>query len=100
MQDVELELSTAAIEPAAPDGIEIVPATPEHDRGAYAVALEADADIPAPETIVPGDFEAWRRGTSARSPRASCRSSRSSNGTVVGYARRSDGSPRTPTSTG
>jgi len=51
------DLSTVTIEKAAPDGIEIVAATPEHDRGAYAVALEADADIPSGTPIITGDFE-------------------------------------------
>ena len=43
-----------------PDGIAIVAAAPEHDRGAYEVALEADADIPSGEPIVSGPFEQWR----------------------------------------
>jgi mycothiol synthase len=59
MQDVFLELATVEIEPRVPDGIEIFTATPEHDRGAYEVALEADADIPSGEPIVSGPFEEW-----------------------------------------
>jgi predicted N-acetyltransferase YhbS len=61
MQDVELELVSSSVEPEVPTGIEIVPAIAEHDRGVYEVALEAVADIPSPETIVPGDFEDWRQ---------------------------------------
>jgi RimJ/RimL family protein N-acetyltransferase len=59
MQDVAIDLSQAEVDGAAPEGIEIVPLAPEHDRGAYAVALEADADIPSAETIVTGTFEQW-----------------------------------------
>lgn len=44
MQDVFLELAHAEVDAASPEGIEIVPFTAEHDRGAYEVALEADAD--------------------------------------------------------
>jgi len=61
MQDVTLNLSTATVDETAPEGVEIVAATPEHDRGAYAVALEADADIPSGTPIVTGDFETWHR---------------------------------------
>lgn len=60
MQDVELELAGWNGEVSVPDGIEIVPAHEEHDRGAYAVALEADADIPSGEPIRSGEFEQWR----------------------------------------
>ena len=42
-----------------PDGIAIVAADAEHDRGAYEVALEADADIPSGEPIVSGPYEQW-----------------------------------------
>ncbi len=59
MQDVFLELATTDVQPSAPAGIEILVATPEHDRGAYAVALEADADIPSGEPIVSGPYEQW-----------------------------------------
>jgi GNAT superfamily N-acetyltransferase len=60
MQDVFLELATAVVEPAVPAGVEIVPLSPEHDRGAYAVALEADADIPSGEQHASGTFEQWQ----------------------------------------
>ena len=59
MQDVFLELADVEIEPHVPEGISIAPASPEHDRGAYEVALEADADIPSGEPIVSGPFEEW-----------------------------------------
>jgi mycothiol synthase len=60
MQDVFLELATAHVEPSPPAGIAIVPLTPEHDRGTYEVALEADADIPSGEQHSSGTFEQWR----------------------------------------
>ena len=41
------------------EGISIDAARPEHDRGAYEVALEADADIPSGEPIVSGPYEEW-----------------------------------------
>ncbi len=59
MQDVTLDLEQAPAGAPAPEGIEIVPATPEHDRGVYAVALEADADIPSGTPIITGDFQTW-----------------------------------------
>lgn len=63
MQDVYLSLAAADLTPEIPAGIEIVAATDEHDRGAYAVALEADPDIPAAAPIVSGPFEQWRERT-------------------------------------
>jgi GNAT superfamily N-acetyltransferase len=59
MQDVVLDLATADVDQRAPDGIEIAPATEAYERGAYAVALEADADIPAAVPLVTGTFEQW-----------------------------------------
>jgi mycothiol synthase len=59
MQDVFLELADVELEPSAPEGISIVAARPELDRGAYEVALEADADIPSGEPIVSGPYEQW-----------------------------------------
>ena len=50
---------TPTFEPSAPDGISIVAADAEYDRGAYEVALEADADIPSGEPIVSGPYEQW-----------------------------------------
>ncbi|NUR78620.1 MAG: GNAT family N-acetyltransferase [Thermoleophilia bacterium] len=61
MQDVELDLAAVDPDTSAPDGIEIVTATEEHDRDVYEVALEAEADIPASEPITSGTFEDWRR---------------------------------------
>jgi GNAT superfamily N-acetyltransferase len=59
MQDVFLDLEETDLQPGEPVGISIRPATPEHDRGAYEVALEADADIPSGEPIVSGPYEQW-----------------------------------------
>lgn len=60
MQDVRLDLSSVAIEPSAPAGIEIAVLREEHERGMYEVALEADADIPSAVSIRSGTFEQWR----------------------------------------
>lgn len=60
MQDVELDLASASAERPSLAGIEILPATPEHDAGVYAVALESVPDIPAAIPLVVGSFEAWR----------------------------------------
>lgn len=60
MQDVELELATAEVEVAPPAGIEIVPLAEELDAGAHAVALEADADVPAARPVRTGDLARWR----------------------------------------
>jgi L-amino acid N-acyltransferase YncA len=59
MQDVRLELATAAVERSAPEGIEIAVAREEHERGMYEAALEADPDIPSGEPIRSGTFEQW-----------------------------------------
>ena len=62
MQDVFLDLDeTRPATGRARTGISIRPATPEHDRGAYEVALEADADIPSGEPIVSGPYRAVAR---------------------------------------
>jgi GNAT superfamily N-acetyltransferase len=59
MQDVSLDLASA--DPVLPDVcFEIRPAAGDTIRGAYEVALEADADIPSGETIDSGTFEQWR----------------------------------------
>jgi L-amino acid N-acyltransferase YncA len=58
MQDVRLPL--ADLEAVEPSGIRIEPLTEEWERGAYEVALEADADIPSGEPIESGTFERWR----------------------------------------
>jgi mycothiol synthase len=59
MQDVLLDLAKVTVADRGLAGIEFVPATPDHERGAYAVALEADADIPSATPIVTGEFEKW-----------------------------------------
>ena len=58
MQDVALRLDV--IEVPEPTGLRIEPLTEEWERGAYDVALEADADIPSGEPIQSGTFEQWR----------------------------------------
>ena len=58
----------------------------EHDRGAYEVALEADADIPSGRADSAATSRRGTRGTSARSPRVNSRSSRSRTARVVGFA--------------
>lgn len=60
VQDVFLDLASVEVNVNRVTGIEIVPATAEHDLGAYEVALEADADIPAAVPITTGTFERWR----------------------------------------
>jgi mycothiol synthase len=59
MQDVLLDLASAEVTVDAPAGIEIALVTEATERGAYAVALEADADIPAATPLVTGTFEQW-----------------------------------------
>jgi predicted N-acetyltransferase YhbS len=61
MQDLELDLNAVTPKVTLPDGVEIVPATDEHDKAVYEVALEADADIPASEPIRSGSFDEWHR---------------------------------------
>jgi mycothiol synthase len=59
VQDVLLDLASTEAAVALPACIEIVPVTEATERGAYAVALEADADIPAATPLVTGTFEQW-----------------------------------------
>lgn len=86
MQDVAIDLARASVDVAPPAGIEIVPLTPEHDRGAYAVALEADADIPSSEPIVSGSFEQWRGRQLGPMLARELSFVAVEGGTVVGYA--------------
>ncbi|HEY8722576.1 MAG TPA: GNAT family N-acetyltransferase [Gaiellaceae bacterium] len=60
MQDVWLDLSSAAVEVSAPAGIEIAVLADEHEHGMYEAALEAHADIPSATPIRTGTFEHWR----------------------------------------
>jgi GNAT superfamily N-acetyltransferase len=60
MREVWLDLEQAAVTPVVPDGIRMSTLTPEHERGAYEVALEAEPDIPSGADLVPGSFERWR----------------------------------------
>jgi L-amino acid N-acyltransferase YncA len=87
MQDVRLDLSTVDVQPRVPAGVEVVAAsTPELERGAYAVALEADADIPTGVPIESGTFDRWheRHFGSRTLPELSFVAVE--NGRVIGYA--------------
>jgi GNAT superfamily N-acetyltransferase len=86
MQDVSLDLATVEIQVDVPDGFELAPATEEHDRGAYAVALEADADIPSGEPIASGTFEQWRERNFGPLTIRELSFLAVENGRVVGYA--------------
>lgn len=58
MQDVYLDLADEVA--PAPDGeLEIVPITPELEPAVYAVAVEAEADIPSGEAHESGTFDQW-----------------------------------------
>jgi len=86
MQEVRLDLATAALELSPLPGIEIRPMREEDEPGVYEVALEADADIPAGVPIRTGTFDEWRqRQLSGRMLRelsfVACEEAR-----VVGYA--------------
>lgn len=59
MQDVSLDLTAVDARVDVPEGFDIVIASEEHDRGAYAVGLETDADIPSGEQLRSGTFEQW-----------------------------------------
>jgi GNAT superfamily N-acetyltransferase len=59
MQDVVLDVAAARGDMDVPAGIAIAPLTADRERGAYAVALEADPDIPSGEPLVSGSFEQW-----------------------------------------
>jgi predicted N-acetyltransferase YhbS len=61
MQDVELDLANVDPRVEAPAGVRIETLSEEHDEGAYAVALEADADIPSATPMSSGTFERWRK---------------------------------------
>ena len=85
MQDVFLVLATAEVDPAAPDGLTIVPITPELERGVYEVALEADADIPSDEPHTSGSFEQWRERNLGALLVPALSLAAVEDGTVVGY---------------
>ena len=86
MQDVFLELATAEVEPVVPEGMEIVALAPELDRGAYEVALEADADIPTGEQHASGTFEQWSEHNLGAFLLRDLSFVAIDNGRVVGYA--------------
>ena len=61
MQDVFLELATAQVEPAAPPGIEIVPLTPDHERGTLRGGARGGRGHPDRRAACrAGTFEQWR----------------------------------------
>jgi GNAT superfamily N-acetyltransferase len=60
---------TAPDEPEPPAGIEVVPRAPEHERGMYAVGLEAGKDIPGLDADHDPSFEQWRSFEIARPSR-------------------------------
>lgn len=86
MQDVELEL--AEVDPSfdVPEGIELVPLTEDLDAGAHAVALEADADIPAASPIVTGDLARWRERNLDELAERELSFAALADGVVVGFA--------------
>jgi L-amino acid N-acyltransferase YncA len=86
MQDVELELASWDGEVSVPEGIEIVPAREELDRAVYAVALEADADIPSGTPMSSGTFERWRKWNLGPQTIRELSFVAIDNGRVVGYA--------------
>jgi GNAT superfamily N-acetyltransferase len=86
MQDVELEVAAYAGSVDVPEGIVLEPAVEEHDQGAYAVALEADADIPSGEPIRTGSFEQWRARHFDAMARRDLSFVAVEEGRVVGYA--------------
>lgn len=60
MEDLALDLTLAPPDEGPPDGIEIVPLAPEHERGMHEVAKEANLDVPSPEAFVAGTLDEWR----------------------------------------
>jgi mycothiol synthase len=61
VQDVSLDVTRADVHLSPPPGIELVPLSEEHDRGAYEVAVEATADIPSGEQMTAGSYEQWHK---------------------------------------
>jgi GNAT superfamily N-acetyltransferase len=51
---------TPAVPPEPPAGVAIVPREPDHERGMYAVGLEAGKDIPGLDAEHDPSFEQWR----------------------------------------
>jgi GNAT superfamily N-acetyltransferase len=67
-----LELVLADVEPVTPvppAGVEIVPRTPDHERGMYAVGVEAGKDIPGLDADHEPSFDQWRSFEIARPSR-------------------------------
>lgn len=85
MQDVFLDLAAAEPRVETPRGVAIVPAA-DHLPGAYAVALEADADIPSGERMASGTFEQWRNRNFGPLTIPELTLVALSGGAVVGYA--------------
>jgi mycothiol synthase len=85
-----LELLLADVAPAEPKppvGVDVVPRAPEHERGMYAVALEAGKDIPGLDADHDPSFEQWRSFEIARpSRRPELAFVALADGAVVGFA--------------
>jgi mycothiol synthase len=86
MQDVFLELAATDVRPSTLPGIEIAQLTEQYDRGAYDVAREAEADIPASEPIVTVDFDRWHERNLGPLVRRDLSFVAVEEGRVVGYA--------------
>jgi GNAT superfamily N-acetyltransferase len=52
--------NTSETKPEPPAGVVVVPRRPEHERGMYAVAVEAGKDIPGLDADHDPSFEQWR----------------------------------------
>jgi mycothiol synthase len=87
MRESVLDLTEPSPRFPAPEGIEIVPLTREHEPGMYAAAQEFVRDIPTSEgSIEIGDFERWRKDQLRPSTAFDCSFVALENGAVVGYA--------------
>lgn len=96
MQHVTLDLADAPDDQPSVPGVEIRPASEATEQQLYAVALEAEADVPAPSGVGSIDvptFEDWQR-RSAGSPLAGRAHSFVAivDGEIVGYALMGGGS--------
>jgi len=85
---LELLLADVApVEPEPPDGVVLVQRAPEHERGMYAVGVEAGKDIPGLDADHDPSFEQWRSFEVERpSRRPELAFVALSGGEVVGFA--------------
>ena len=86
MEDVELELAGCDVVPEVPAGVEIVSLSPDLEAATHAVALEADADIPAATPISTGPLERWRERSLGPLALRELTFAAVAGGEVVGYA--------------